>query len=86
MMKRIIALLLALILTVGLLPTVALAAEGDAGAATTSAAVKNGYYDNGTWKEGTITQQPVPGVQTVSKIARPTAKPNEYEVTLQVVL
>lgn len=31
MRKRIIALLLALILTVGLLPTVALAAEGDAG-------------------------------------------------------
>ena len=40
MMKRIIALLLALILTVGLLPTVALAAEGDAGAATTSVDVK----------------------------------------------
>ena len=34
MMKRIIALLLALILTVGLLPTVALAAETDSGTAT----------------------------------------------------
>lgn len=87
MTKRIIALLLALILTVGLLPTVALAAEGDAGAATTSAAVKNGYYGtNGTWKEGTITQQPVPGVQTVSKTAEPTTNANEYKVTLQVVL
>ena len=86
MMKRIIALLLALILTVGLLPTVALAAEGDAGAATTSAAVKNGYYNNDTWTEGTITQQPVPGVQTVSKTAKPTTNANEYEVTLKVVL
>ena len=39
MMKRIIALLLALILTVGLLPTVALAAEG--GEETTANAITN---------------------------------------------
>ena len=40
MMKRIIALLLALILTVGLLPTVALAADGDTPAAGTVATSK----------------------------------------------
>lgn len=54
MMKRIIALLLALILTVGLLPTVALAADGDTPAAGTSSDVKNGYYEDTTWKEGTL--------------------------------
>ena len=42
MTKRIIALLLALILTVGLLPTVALA-DGGTPAAGTSNDVKNGY-------------------------------------------
>lgn len=87
MMKRIIALLLALILTVGLLPTVALAAEGETGAATAPADVIDGYYDdNNKWTKGTITQQPVPGVQTVSKTAKPTSNPNEYEVKLEVVL
>lgn len=55
MMKRIIALLLALILTVGLLPTVALAAEGDAGAATAPADVIDGYYDdNNEWTKGKL--------------------------------
>lgn len=48
MMKRIIALLLALILTVGLLPTVALAAEGDQGtttpAETSALAPADKYY------------------------------------------
>lgn len=87
MMKRIIALLLALILTVGLLPTVALAAEGDAGAATAPADVIDGYYDdNNEWTKGKLPQSTVPGVQAVSKTAKPTANPNEYEVTLKVVL
>lgn len=87
MMKRIIALLLALILTVGLLPTVALATEGDTPAAGTSSDVKNGYYEGTTWKEGTLNQGTLPtGVETVSKTAKPTSNPNEYEVTLEVVL
>ena len=87
MMKRIIALLLALILTVGLLPTVALAADGDTPAAGTSSDVKNGYYEDTTWKEGTLNQGKLPtGVESVSKTAKPTSNPNEYEVTLEVVL
>lgn len=87
MMKRIIALLLALILTVGLLPTVALATEGDTPAAGTSSDVKNGYYEGTTWKEGTLNQGKLPtGVESVSKTAKPTSNPNEYEVTLEVVL
>ena len=87
MMKRIIALLLALILTVGLLPTVALAAEGETPVAGTSSDVKNGYYEGTTWKEGTLNQGKLPtGVESVSKTAKPTSNPNEYEVTLEVVL
>lgn len=87
MMKRIIALLLALILTVGLLPTVALAADGDTPAAGTRATSKNGYYEDTTWKEGTLNQGKLPtGVESVSKTAKPTSNPNEYEVTLEVVL
>ena len=87
MMKRIIALLLALILTVGLLPTVALATEGDTPVAGTSSDVKNGYYEGTTWKEGTLNQGTLPtGVESVSKTAKPTSNPNEYEVTLEVVL
>lgn len=87
MMKRIIALLLALILTVGLLPTVALAAEGDTPVAGTSSDVKNGYYEGTTWKEGTLNQGTLPtGVESVSKTAKPTSNPNEYEVELKVVL
>lgn len=87
MMKRIIALFLALILTVGLLPTVALAADGDTPAAGTSSDVKNGYYEDTTWKEGTLNQGKLPtGVESVSKTAKPTSNPNEYEVTLEVVL
>lgn len=86
MRKRIIALLLALILTVGLLPTVALAAEGDTPAAGTSNDVKNGYYDsNKEWVEGTPTQTLPKGVQEVSKNAVKKAD-NTYEVTLKVVL
>ena len=87
MMKRIIALLLALILTVGLLPTVALATEGDTPVAGTSSDVKNGYYEGTTWKEGPLNQGKLPtGVESVSKTAKPTSNPNEYEVTLEVVL
>ena len=87
MMKRIIALLLALILTVGLLPTVALATEGDTPVAGTSSDVKNGYYEGTTWKEGTLNQGTLPtGVESVSKTAKPTSNPNEYEVELKVVL
>ena len=85
MMKRIIALLLALILTVGLLPTVALAADGDTPAAGTSD-VKDGYYDsNKEWVEGELTQNLPDGVEKVSKTAARTAD-NTYEVTLKVVL
>ena len=88
MMKRIIALLLALILTVGLLPTVALATEGDTPAAGTSSDVKNGYYEGTTWKEGTLNQGTLPtGVESVSKTAKKVeGEENKYEVTLKVVL
>ena len=87
MRKRIIALLLALILTVGLLPTVALAAEGGETPTTGAGDVKNGYYEDATWKEGPLNQGKLPtGVESVSKTAKPTSNPNEYEVTLEVVL
>lgn len=87
MRKRIIALLLALILTVGLLPTVALAAEGGETPTTGTGDVKNGYYEGTTWKEGPLNQGKLPtGVESVSKTAKPTSNPNEYEVTLEVVL
>lgn len=88
MMKRIIALLLALILTVGLLPTVALATEGDTPVAGTSSDVKNGYYEGTTWKEGTLNQGTLPtGVESVSKTAKKVeGEENKYEVTLEVVL
>lgn len=87
MMKRIIALLLALILTVGLLPTVALAAEGGETPTTGTGDVKNGYYEGTIWKEGPLNQGKLPtGVESVSKTAKPTSNPNEYEVTLEVVL
>lgn len=87
MMKRIIALLLALILTVGLLPTVALAAEGGETPTTGAGDVKNGYYEGTTWKEGTLNQGTLPtGVESVSKTAKPTSNSNEYEVELKVVL
>lgn len=46
MMKRIIALLLALILTVGLLPTVALAAEGETPATDSTSVTKEASKDN----------------------------------------
>ena len=87
MRKRIIALLLALILTVGLLPTVALAAEGGETPTTGAGDVKNGYYEGTTWKEGTLNQGTLPtGVESVSKTAKPTSNLNEYEVELKVVL
>ncbi len=87
MMKRIIALFLALILTVGLLPTVALAAEGDGETSSTNAEVVIGKYnDKDQWEPGTPTSTLPDGVKTVSKTAKPTTNDNEYEVTLQVVL
>ena len=88
MRKRIIALLLALILAVGLLPTVALATEGDTPVAGTSSDVKNGYYEGTTWKEGTLEQGTLPaGVVSVSKTAEKVeGEENKYEVTLEVVL
>ena len=46
MMKRIIALLLALILTVGLLPTVALAAEGETPTTDSGSVTKEARKDN----------------------------------------
>lgn len=87
MRKRIIALFLALILTVGLLPTVALAA-GETPAAGTSNDVKNGYYAGTTWTEGTLDQGKLPtGVVSVSKTAKKVeGKENKYEVKLEVVL
>ena len=82
-MKRIIALLLALILTVGLLPTVALAA-GE----TANTDVKSGSIgEDGKWTTAAPDQSNKPeGVETVSKTAKPTSNPNEYEVKLKVVL
>ena len=83
MRKRIIALLLALILTVGLLPTVALAAEE-----TANTDVKSGSIgEDGNWTPEAPDQSNKPeGVETVSKTAKPTSNPNEYEVELKVVL
>lgn len=80
MMKRIIALLLALIMTVGLLPTVALAA-GE----TTNNDVVPGKYVNGVWTKGDLTQTLPAGVKSINKTATKTGD-NTYEVTLEVVL
>lgn len=86
MMKRIIALLLALILTVGLLPTVALAADGGENP-TTDNSVVTGKIVNGSWSQGAPTQPAVEGVKTVEKTAEKVAgTDNQYKVTLTVVL
>ena len=86
MTKRIIALLLALILTVGLLPTVALAAEGDETTSTDNSVVI-GKIENGSWSQGAPTQPTVEGVKTVDKAAEKVAgTDNQYKVTLTVVL
>ena len=85
MMKRIIALLLALILTVGLLPTVALAAEGEN--PTTDNSVVTGKIVNGNWSQGAPTQDKPSGVITVNKTAEKVPNTdNQYKVTLTVVL
>lgn len=83
MRKRIIALLLALILTVGLLPTVALAA-GE----TANTDVKSGSIGtDGKWSQTPPTQPKVDGVKTVDKTAEKVAgTDNQYKVTLTVVL
>ena len=83
MMKRIIALLLALILTVGLLPTVALAAEGETPSTDNSVVI--GKIENGRWSQGAPTKPTVEGVKTVDKTATKIGD-NEYQVTLKVVL
>ena len=83
MMKRIIALLLALILTVGLLPTVALAAEGETPATDNSVVI--GKIENGSWSQGAPTKPTVEGVKTVDKAATK-IEDNKYQVTLTVVL
>lgn len=80
MMKRIIALFLALILTVGLLPTVALAA-GE----TENNDVVPGKYVNGVWTKGDLTQTLPAGVKSINKTATKTGD-NTYDVTLEVVL
>lgn len=80
MTKRIIALLLALILTAGLLPTVALAA-GE----TENNDVVPGKYVNGVWTKGDLTQTLPAGVKSINKTATKTGD-NTYEVTLEVVL
>lgn len=86
MMKRIIALLLALILTVGLLPTVALAAEGDGETSSTNAEVVIGKYnDKDQWEQGAPTSTLPAGVKSINKTATKTGD-NTYEVTLEVVL
>lgn len=65
-------------MVVSLLP-LAVTADG------TDTNVKNGYYENGVWKEGTLTQELPTGVDSVSKTAVKRAD-NQYEVTLKVVL
>lgn len=83
MMKRIIALFLALIMTVGLLPTVALAAEGETPATDNSVVI--GKIENGSWSQGAPTKPTVEGVKTVDKAATK-IEDNKYQVTLTVVL
>ena len=83
MRKRIIALLLALILTVGLLPTVALAAEETAN----NDVVPGSIGTDGKWSQTPPTQPKVDGVKTVDKTAEKVAgTDNQYKVTLTVVL
>lgn len=86
MRKRIIALLLALILTVGLLPTVALAAEGENPAEDTNV-VSGSIGTDGKWSQTPPTQPKVDGVKTVDKTAEKVAgTDNQYKVTLTVEL
>ena len=89
MKKRILSLLLAVVMLIGLLPTVALAEEPETGDTTPSSNVQYGSYDNNNeWKadetsNGTYTD-PKTGIK-VSKTAEPVeGNPNEYTVTLRV--
>lgn len=83
MRKRIIALLLALILTVGLLPTVALAA----GETANTDVVPGSIGTDGKWSQTPPTQPKVDGVKKVDKTAEKVAgTDNQYKVTLTVVL
>ena len=83
MMKRIIALLLARILTVGLLPTVALAV----GETANNDVVSGSIGTDGKWSQTPPIQPTVEGVTTVNKTAEKVAgTDNQYKVTLTVVL
>ena len=77
MKRRLMAVLMACVMTLSLLPISALATENS---------VKYGYYEHGSWVEGTVNQMLPEGVQSINKTARPTTNPNEYEVTLEVVM
>ena len=77
MKRRLMAVLMACVMTLSLLPISALATENS---------VKYGYYENDSWVEGTVDQTLPEGVQFINKTAKPTNNPNEYEVTLEVVM
>ena len=62
--KRLLTWVLVLVMTLSLLPLNVLAEE-----ATTSNDVVMGYYDNGIWKQGTLTPDMPDGVKSVSKTA-----------------
>lgn len=65
--KRLLTWVLVLVMTLSLLPLNVLAEE-----ATTSNDVVMGYYDNGIWKQGTLTPGMPDGVKSVSKTATKT--------------
>ena len=79
--KRLLTWVLVLVMTLSTLPLNVLAVE------TASSDVKIGHYnENGNWTEGAPIQNLPMGVNSVSKTAEPTGNPNEYRVTLEVVL
>lgn len=57
MKRRLMAVLMACVMTLSLLPISALATENS---------VKYGYYENGSWVEGTVTQSLPEGVQFIN--------------------
>ena len=77
MKRRLMAVLMACVMTLSLLPISALATENS---------VKYGYYEQGNWVEGTVNQTLPEGVQSINKTARPTNNPNEYEIELEVIM
>ena len=79
MKRRLMAVLMALVMTLGLLPVSAFAADAEP-------TVKTGYYDaDGSWVEGELHQTLPAGVTKVDKTAVKTGD-NTYEVTLTVQL